>query len=130
MAPAGANKGQIGFIPEAQEAGTEVMPAVEMSGRFVPADDLNLVARTLAGDKQAFEALVGQHEGRVFAWRSLSATTARTPRKPCKTRLSRPISIWLTSIAINEALQRRNQREEGRSQQRRQVEGNKLGSMM
>ena len=85
-------------------------------------DDLILVDRVLAGDRRAFEALVRRHERRVFrvtlavlgniedAEEAMQDTFVKTFRHLNQFRRESRFTTWLTRIAVNEAIQKRNAR--------------------
>ena len=85
-------------------------------------DDLILVDRVLGGDRRAFESLVRRHERRVFrvalavlgnsedAEEVMQDTFVRAFRHLGQFRREARFSTWLTRIAVNEAIERRNTR--------------------
>jgi len=85
-------------------------------------DDLLLVDRVLAGDRRAFETLVRVHERRVFRVTLAILGTAEDAEeamqdafvKACRYinqfRRESRFTTWLTRIAVNEALQKRQAR--------------------
>jgi RNA polymerase sigma-70 factor (ECF subfamily) len=85
-------------------------------------DDLILVDRVLAGDRRAFEPLVRRHERRVFrvtlavlgniedAEEAMQDTFVKAFRHLDQFRKEARFSTWLTRIAVNEAIQKRNAR--------------------
>lgn len=85
-------------------------------------DDLCLVERVLAGDVRAFEELVRRHERRVFrvtlavtgqrqdAEDAMQETFLKLYRRISDFRRESRFATWLTSIAVNEALQLRRVR--------------------
>lgn len=85
-------------------------------------DDFQLVERVLAGDRRAFESLVRRHERRVFrvtlavlgnvedAEEAMQDTFVKAFRHLDQFRKESRFSTWLTRIAINEAIQKRNTR--------------------
>jgi RNA polymerase sigma-70 factor, ECF subfamily len=87
-------------------------------------DDLVLVDRSLAGDRQAFEALVRKHERRIFrvavavlgntedAEEAMQDTFVKAYRHLSQFRKDSRFTTWLTRIAINEALQKRASRKD------------------
>lgn len=87
-----------------------------------PEDDLFLVERVLAGDRRAFETLVRKHERRVFrvtlavlgnvedAEEAMQDTFVKTYRHIGQFRRESRFTTWLTRIAVNEALQKRQAR--------------------
>src|SRR5713226_7880953 len=90
-------------------------------------DDLLLVERVLAGDRRAFEPLVRKHERRVFrvtlavlgniedAEEAMQDTFVKAFRHLDQFRREARFTTWLTRIAINEALQKRQGRKESDS---------------
>ena len=89
---------------------------------FAETGDAELVARVLAGDTSAFATLVRRHERRVFrvtlavsgckedAEEAMQDTFIKAHRHLAQFRHEAKFTTWLTSIAVNEALQRRNAR--------------------
>src|SRR5437870_12609932 len=87
-------------------------------------EDLRLIERVLGGDRQAFEALVRSHERRVFrvtlavlgqvedAEDAMQETFIKAYRHLKQFRRESRFTTWLTRIAVNEALQRRQARKE------------------
>src|ERR1700756_2583406 len=87
-------------------------------------EDLRLIERVLGGDRQAFEALVRSHERRVFritlavlgqvedAEDAMQETFIKAYRHLDQFRHESRFTTWLTRIAVNEALQRRQARKE------------------
>jgi RNA polymerase sigma-70 factor (ECF subfamily) len=87
-------------------------------------EDLRLIERVLAGDRQAFEALVRNHERRVFrvtlavlgqvedAEDAMQDTFIKVYRHLNQFRRESRFTTWLTRIAVNEALQRRQARKD------------------
>ncbi len=87
-----------------------------------PEDDLFLVERVLAGDRRAFETLVRKHERRVFrvtlavlgnvedAEEAMQDTFVKAYRHIGQFRRESRFTTWLTRIAVNEALQKRQAR--------------------
>jgi RNA polymerase sigma-70 factor (ECF subfamily) len=87
-----------------------------------PEDDLLLVDRVLAGDRRAFETLVRVHERRVFrvtlailgnaedAEEAMQDTFVKAYRHIDQFRRESRFTTWLTRIAVNEALQKRQAR--------------------
>src|SRR5215831_11240501 len=85
-------------------------------------DDLVLVDRVLGGDRRAFESLVRRHERRVFrvalavlgnnedAEEAMQDTFVRAFRHLNQFRREARFSTWLTRIAVNEAIEKRNTR--------------------
>jgi RNA polymerase sigma-70 factor, ECF subfamily len=85
-------------------------------------DDLLLVERVLAGDRRAFEPLVRKHERRVFrvtlavlgniedAEEAMQDTFVKAFRHLDQFRREARFTTWLTRIAVNEAIQKRNAR--------------------
>lgn len=85
-------------------------------------DDFLLVERVLAGDRRAFESLVRRHERRVFrvtlavigniedAEEAMQDTFVKAFRHLGQFRKESRFSTWLTRIAINGAIQKRNTR--------------------
>src|SRR6516225_1962974 len=87
-----------------------------------PEDDRQLVQRVLSGDKRAFESLVRRHERRVFrvtlavlgnaedAEEAMQDAFAKAYRHLEQFRGDSRFTTWLTRIAVNEALQKRQSR--------------------
>jgi RNA polymerase sigma-70 factor (ECF subfamily) len=87
-------------------------------------DDLSLVARVLEGDRRCFELLVRRHERRVFrvalavlgniedAEDAMQETFIKAFRHLDQFRAESRFTTWLTRIAVNEALQKRQARKE------------------
>jgi len=85
-------------------------------------DDFVLVDRVLAGDRRAFESLVRRHERRVFrvslavlgnaedAEEAMQDTFIKAYRHLGQFRRESKFTTWLTRIAINEAIQKRQGR--------------------
>jgi RNA polymerase sigma-70 factor (ECF subfamily) len=85
-------------------------------------DDLLLVDRVLAGDRRAFEPLVRRHERRIFrvtlavlgniedAEEAMQDTFVKAFRHLDQFRKESRFTTWLTRIAMNTALQKRNAR--------------------
>lgn len=98
------------------------MPA-EPEAAGADAHDRELVARTLAGDRAAFEALVRRHERRVYrvamallgrpedAEEALQECFLQAYRHLEQFRGEARFSTWLVRIAVNAALQRRRERD-------------------
>jgi len=95
----------------------------ELAKKGVPVqDDLILVDRVLAGDRRAFEPLVRRNERRVFrvtlsilgniedAEEAMQDTFVKAFRHLDQFRKEARFSTWLTRIAVNEAVQKRNTR--------------------
>jgi RNA polymerase sigma-70 factor (ECF subfamily) len=95
----------------------------ELAKKGVPdQDDLILVDRVLAGDRRAFEPLVRRNERRVFrvtlsvlgniedAEEAMQDTFVKAFRYLDQFRKEARFSTWLTRIAVNEAIQKRNAR--------------------
>lgn len=92
------------------------------SEQYRPEDDLLLVDRVLAGDQRAFETLVRMHERRVFrvtvavlgnaedAEEAMQDTFVKAFRHIGQFRRESRFTTWLTRIAVNEALQKRQAR--------------------
>lgn len=90
-------------------------------------DDLRLVDQTLGGDVRAFEELVRRHERRVFrvalavtgnqqdAEDAMQETFIKLYRFISEFRGESRFTTWLTSIAVNEALQLRRLRKQSDS---------------
>jgi RNA polymerase sigma-70 factor, ECF subfamily len=88
------------------------------------AEDLALIASVLAGDRRAFEPLVRKHERRVFrvalavlgniedAEEAMQDTFVKAFRHLDQFRRESRFTTWLTRIAVNEALQKRQGRKE------------------
>lgn len=86
------------------------------------AEDLALIASVLAGDRRAFEPLVRKHERRVFrvtlavlgniedAEEAMQDTFVKAFRHLDQFRRESRFTTWLTRIAVNEALQKRQVR--------------------
>ena len=104
----------------AQFKSSSAMPEpVGKSELSVPEDDLPLVDRVLAGDRRAFESLVRKHERRVFrvtvailgnaedAEEAMQDTFVKAFRHMDQFRRESRFTTWLTRIAVNEALQKR-----------------------
>src|SRR5258708_1859788 len=87
-----------------------------------PEGDLVLVERVLAGDRRAFESLVRRHERRIFrvtlavlgniedAEEAIQDTFVKAFRHLDQFRKEARFTTWLTRIAVNEAIQKRNAR--------------------
>src|SRR5260370_12906610 len=87
-------------------------------------DDLPLIKLVLAGDRRAFEPLVRKHERRVFrvtlavlgnvedAEEAMQDTFIKAYRHLDQFRGESRFTTWLTRIAVNEALQKRQARKE------------------
>lgn len=87
-----------------------------------PEDDLLLVDRVVAGDRRAFESLVRKHERRVFrvtlavlgnaedAEEAMQDAFVKAFRHIDQFRRESRFTTWLTRIAVNEALQKRQSR--------------------
>jgi RNA polymerase sigma-70 factor (ECF subfamily) len=87
-------------------------------------EDLRLIERVLGGDRQAFGALVRSHERRVFrvtlavlgqvedAEDAMQETFIKAYRHLNQFRRESRFTTWLTRIAVNEALQKRQARKE------------------
>jgi len=85
-------------------------------------DDFLLVERVLTGDRRAFEPLVRRHERRVFrvavailgnaedAEEAMQDTFIRAFRHLDQFRNESRFSTWLTRIAVNQAIEKRNAR--------------------
>jgi RNA polymerase sigma-70 factor, ECF subfamily len=85
-------------------------------------DDLVLVDRVLAGDRRAFEPLVRRHERRIFrvtlavlgniedAEEAMQDTFVKAFRHLGQFRKESRFTTWLTRIAVNNAIQKRNAR--------------------
>jgi RNA polymerase sigma-70 factor, ECF subfamily len=83
-------------------------------------DDFLLVARVLAGDRRAFESLVRKHERRVFrvalavlgnaedAEEAMQDSFVKAFRHLDQFRKEARFSTWLTRIAVNTAIEKRN----------------------
>ncbi len=95
----------------------------ERPNRAVPdEDDFLLVDRVLAGDRRAFESLVRRHERRIFrvtlavlgniedAEEAMQDTFVKAFRHLDQFRKEARFTTWLTRIAVNEAIQKRNAR--------------------
>ena len=87
-------------------------------------EDLRLIERVLSGDRQAFGALVRSHERRVFrvtlavlgqvedAEDAMQETFIKAYRNLSQFRRESRFTTWLTRIAVNEALQKRQARKQ------------------
>jgi RNA polymerase sigma-70 factor (ECF subfamily) len=87
-----------------------------------PEDDLVLVDRVVSGDRRAFETLVRVHERRVFrvtlailgnaedAEEAMQDAFVKAFRHIDQFRRESRFTTWLTRIAVNEALQKRQTR--------------------
>ena len=87
-------------------------------------DDLALIELVLAGDRRAFEPLVRKHERRVFrvalavlgnvedAEEAMQDSFIKAYRHLAQFRGESRFTTWLTRIAVNEALQKRQARKE------------------
>lgn len=87
-----------------------------------PENDLLLVERVVAGDRRAFEPLVRKHEQRVFrvtlavlgnaedAEEAMQDAFVKAFRHIDQFRRESRFTTWLTRIAVNEALQKRQVR--------------------
>src|SRR5713226_2598034 len=87
-------------------------------------DDIVLIELVLAGDRRAFEPLVRKHERRVFrvvlavlgnvedAEEAMQDTFIKAYRHLDQFRRESRFTTWLTRIAVNEALQKRQARKE------------------
>ncbi len=85
-------------------------------------DDFVLVENVLAGERRSFEPLVRRHERRVFrvtlailgnvedAEEAMQDTFVKAFRHLDQFRKESRFTTWLTRIAINEAIQKRNTR--------------------
>lgn len=85
-------------------------------------DDLALIELVLAGDRRAFEPLVRKHERRVFrvvlavlgnvedAEDAMQDTFIKAYRHLDQFRRESRFTTWLTRIAVNDALQKRQSR--------------------
>lgn len=85
-------------------------------------DDLHLVDRVVAGDRRAFESLVRKHERRVYrvtlavlgnaedAEEAMQDAFVKAFRHIDQFRRESKFTTWLTRIAVNEALQKRQAR--------------------
>jgi len=95
----------------------------ELPNQRVPGeDDLILVGHVLAGDRTAFESLVRRHERRVYrvtiavlgnaedAEEAMQDTFVKAYRHLGQFRRESKFTTWLTRIAINEAIQKRQGR--------------------
>ncbi len=94
-----------------------------MNEKVQPADDdLVLVERVLAGDPRSFQLLVRRHERRVFrvtlailgniedAEEAMQDSFIKAFRHLSQFRRESRFTTWLTRIAVNEALQKRQGR--------------------
>ena len=87
-----------------------------------PENDLILVDRVMSGDRRGFETLVRRHEKRVFrvtlavlgntedAEEAMQDTFVKAFRHIGQFRRESRFATWLTRIAVNEALQKRQAR--------------------
>ena len=87
-------------------------------------DDFALADRVLKGERRAFEALVRRHERRVFrvtlavlgnfedAEEAMQEAFVKAYRNLGQFRREARFTTWLTRIAINEALQKRESRKD------------------
>jgi len=87
-------------------------------------DDLALVGMVLGGDRRAFEPLVRRHERRVFrvvmavlgnpqdAEEAMQDAFVKAFRHLDQFRQESKFTTWLTRIAVNEALQKRQKRKD------------------
>jgi RNA polymerase sigma-70 factor (ECF subfamily) len=87
-------------------------------------EDLRLIECVLSGDRQAFGVLVRSHERRVFrvtlavlgqvedAEDAMQETFIKAYRHLSQFRRESRFTTWLTRIAVNEALQKRQARKE------------------
>jgi RNA polymerase sigma-70 factor (ECF subfamily) len=87
-------------------------------------EDLRLIDRVLEGDRQAFETLVRRHERRVFrvtlavlgqvedAEDAMQDAFIKAYRHLSQFRRDARFTTWLTRVAVNEALQRRQKRKD------------------
>jgi len=94
----------------------------KITERDGPEGDLVLVDRVVAGDRRAFESLVRRHERRVFrvtlavlgnaedAEEAMQDTFVKAFRHIEQFRRESRFTTWLTRIAVNEALQKRQAR--------------------
>src|SRR5712691_2478734 len=85
-------------------------------------DDFVLVENVLAGERRSFEPLVRRHERRVFrvtlailgnvedAEEAMQDTFVKAFRHLDQFRKEARFTTWLTRIAVNEAIQKRNAR--------------------
>ncbi len=105
--------------------GLAIVPMDEpdkITERDGPEGDLVLVDRVVAGDRRAFESLVRRHERRVFrvtlavlgnaedAEEAMQDTFVKAFRHIEQFRRESRFTTWLTRIAVNEALQKRQAR--------------------
>jgi RNA polymerase sigma-70 factor, ECF subfamily len=89
-----------------------------------PVEDLELITRVLSGDRRAFEPLVRKHERRVFrvtlavlgniedAQEAMQDAFVKAFRHLDQFRRESRFTTWLTRIAVNEALEKRQSRKE------------------
>jgi RNA polymerase sigma-70 factor, ECF subfamily len=94
----------------------------KITERDGPEGDLILIDRVVAGDRRAFESLVRRHERRVFrvtlavlgnaedAEEAMQDTFVKAFRHIEQFRRESRFTTWLTRIAVNEALQKRQAR--------------------
>lgn len=87
-------------------------------------DDVSLIERVLAGNRRAFEPLVRRHERRVFrvtlailgnvedAEEAIQDAFVKAFRHLDQFRRESRFTTWLTRIAVNEALQKRQTRKD------------------
>ncbi len=92
--------------------------------QHLPEDDLVLVDRVVSGDRRAFETLVRVHERRVFrvtlailgnaedAEEAMQDAFIKAFRHIDQFRRESRFTTWLTRIAVNEALQKRQARKD------------------
>jgi len=101
---------------------SDMVEPTNVTEREGPEGDLVLVERVLAGDRRAFESLVRRHERRIFrvtlavlgniedAEEAMQDTFVKAFRHLDQFRKEARFTTWLTRIAINEAIQKRNAR--------------------
>lgn len=102
-----------------RSVGAKVGPTKPSEFRPAPDDDLPLLDRILAGDKQAFEELVQRYEERVYrttiaitgnhedAEEAMQSAFLKVYQNLSSFQRASRFSTWLTRIAINEGLQKR-----------------------
>lgn len=102
--------------------GADMVESTKVMEHEGPEGDLVLVERVLAGDRRALEFLVRRHERRVFrvtlavlgntedAEEAMQDTFIKAFRHLDQFRKESRFTTWLTRIAVNEAIQKRNAR--------------------
>jgi RNA polymerase sigma-70 factor (ECF subfamily) len=98
------------------------MNEVTKSNEFDGEDDLALIRLALDGDRRAFESLVRKHERRVFRTTlavlgniedgedATQETFIKAYRNLARFRGESKFTTWLTSIAVNQAIEKRQSR--------------------